>query len=213
VRAVKPSCPSKSRLRAEFASRSSTAALVRQTRSCRARCFPSSQPSPKGAGVGLTLCREIVELHPGRLRIARRAWGRHGRFILASSAVWRFLGDACPEPPTSVVDEPLTERPSFAHTLSRRSGTIPRAPFGGREPAATSHLHGRLGNNTPGAQERLFHDPSEGAAAADGALAGAPTPQMACRPVVRELDAGAPVTVKPRFSRVITPSVQTSLAL
>jgi two-component system, NtrC family, nitrogen regulation sensor histidine kinase NtrY len=36
---------------------------------------PSFTTKPTGSGMGLTLCREIVDAHQGRLRIARRAGG------------------------------------------------------------------------------------------------------------------------------------------
>jgi signal transduction histidine kinase len=36
---------------------------------------PSFTTKPTGSGMGLTLCREIIDAHQGRLRIARREGG------------------------------------------------------------------------------------------------------------------------------------------
>ena len=55
--------------------------------------IPSFTTKDKGSGMGLTLCREIVEAHEGRLRIGRRAGG--------GTVVSFWLPSRTPEPPMS----------------------------------------------------------------------------------------------------------------
>jgi signal transduction histidine kinase len=62
--------------------------------------LPSFTTKPNGSGIGLTLCREIVDAHHGRLAIARRAGGgiavsvwlppRHGASNVTSASHARF---------------------------------------------------------------------------------------------------------------------------
>jgi signal transduction histidine kinase len=55
--------------------------------------IPSFTTKEKGSGMGLTLCREIVEAHEGRLRIGRRPGG--------GTVVSFWLPSRTPEPPMS----------------------------------------------------------------------------------------------------------------
>ena len=55
--------------------------------------IPSFTTKEKGSGMGLTLCREIVEAHEGRLRIGRREGG--------GTVVSFWLPSRTPEPPMS----------------------------------------------------------------------------------------------------------------
>ena len=61
--------------RGECASACSTAAPGMSDEGMRKALLPFYTSKPGGSGLGLPLCREIVEAHGGRLRIERRAGG------------------------------------------------------------------------------------------------------------------------------------------